>query len=347
MASTYFFWDPLSDNILQERDEAGAVTAEYTAEPGLHGNVISQNLGGVESQLHCDAQGSVLAVTDDNQQVTDTLAYSAFGEVTERIGTTVLPFQYLGQKGYYRDPLTGEYLARRRPYDSGDSRWLAADPLGILDDPNFYCYVKNNPVIGFDPSGLLCVLQENVDCNGAMESVLERLKGLVAEMKKGDPPCELPPIVCCPAAKPKKIDFSNRCIICYPSKESDPVFRGFYDIREKKIYLCPSNANDQVGLETTLIEEIQHYFDDCKFRGEFGFENECLDKACRELRGKTLSGECDDKSRRKPNESREQCLVRRVSASLLGKCESTAEESARKVLKDPRCKQLKPIPKPE
>ena len=43
MARTYFFWDPLSDNILQERDETGAVTAEYTAEPGLYGNIISQN----------------------------------------------------------------------------------------------------------------------------------------------------------------------------------------------------------------------------------------------------------------------------------------------------------------
>ena len=34
MARTYFFWDPLSDNILQERDETGAVMAEYTTEPG-------------------------------------------------------------------------------------------------------------------------------------------------------------------------------------------------------------------------------------------------------------------------------------------------------------------------
>ena len=28
MSRTYFFWDPLSDNILQERDESGTVTAE-------------------------------------------------------------------------------------------------------------------------------------------------------------------------------------------------------------------------------------------------------------------------------------------------------------------------------
>ena len=108
MPEINFFWDPLSDNILQERDETGAVTAEYTAEPGLYGNIISQNRGGVESQFHYDAQGSTLAVTDDNQNVTDTFAYTAFGEVTERTGTTEVPFQYIGQKGYYTDGLTGQ-----------------------------------------------------------------------------------------------------------------------------------------------------------------------------------------------------------------------------------------------
>ena len=58
------------------------MTAEYTAEPGLYGNIISQNWGGVESQLHYDAQGSTLAVTDDNQSVTDTFAYTAFCQST-------------------------------------------------------------------------------------------------------------------------------------------------------------------------------------------------------------------------------------------------------------------------
>jgi hypothetical protein len=129
MPETNFFWDPLSDNILQERDESGTVAAEYTTEPGLYGNVISQNRGGVESQCHYDAIGSTLAVTDDNQNVTDTFAYTAFGEVTERTGTAEVPFQYIGQKGYYTDGLTGQIVARRRPYEPLRARWLAVDPL--------------------------------------------------------------------------------------------------------------------------------------------------------------------------------------------------------------------------
>jgi RHS repeat-associated protein len=155
MSRTYFFWDPLSDNILQERDESGAVTAEYTAEPGLYGNIISQNKGGVESQFHYDAQGSTLAVTDDNQNVIDTFAYTAFGEVTERTGTTEVPFQYIGQKGYYTDGLTGQIMARRRPYEPVRARWRAVDPLGVHSyGINAYTYVTNRPTAFFDGSGL-------------------------------------------------------------------------------------------------------------------------------------------------------------------------------------------------
>jgi len=156
MSEINFFWDPLSDNILQERDETGAVTAEYTAEPGLYGNIISQNRGGVESQFHYDAQGSTLAVTDDSQNVTDTRAYSAFGETTESTGSTSFPFQYIGQKGYYRDTLTGDYLARHRPLDSRRGRWQTGDPLGLdRANVNLYGYCANNPVRYQDPSGLM------------------------------------------------------------------------------------------------------------------------------------------------------------------------------------------------
>jgi len=153
MPEVNFFWDPLSDNILQERDETGAVTAEYTAEPGLFGNVISQNRGGVESQFHYDAQGSTLAVTDDNQNVTDTFAYSAFGEVTERTSTTEVPFQYIGRKGYYTDGLTGQIMARERPYEPVRARWLSCDPLLFPDSPNLYLYVQNSPNVSVDPTG--------------------------------------------------------------------------------------------------------------------------------------------------------------------------------------------------
>ena len=153
MAKTYFFWDPLSDNILQERDETGTVTAEYTTEPGLYGNVISQNRGGAERQYHFDALGSTLALTDDNQQVTDTRAYTAFGESSESTGNTVFPFQYVGQKGYYRDDFTGEYVVRRRVYQPQLARWRSKDPLTLISR-EYYVYCTNRTTSLTDPTGM-------------------------------------------------------------------------------------------------------------------------------------------------------------------------------------------------
>jgi len=132
MPETNFFSDPLSDNILQERDEVGAVTAEYTTEPGLYGNLVSQSRSGVESQYHFDALGSTLALTDDNQQVTDTYAYSGFGEVTEHSGSTDNPFRYVALNGYFRDDVTGDYLDRQGPYRPDQGRWLATE--GTVSD---------------------------------------------------------------------------------------------------------------------------------------------------------------------------------------------------------------------
>lgn len=153
MPETNFFWDPLSDNILQERDEGGVVTAEYTTEPGQFGNLISQNRQGVESQYHFDALGATLALTDDSQQVTDTYAYSAFGEVTERTGSTVALLQYVGQKGYYRDDVTSEYAVRDRPFAPEQGRWLSEEHDWHLVALHSITYAVNNPVGRADPAG--------------------------------------------------------------------------------------------------------------------------------------------------------------------------------------------------
>ena len=152
MAKTYLFWDPLEDNIVREYDEAGVVTAEYTTEPGLYGNVINQNRGGAESQFHYDALGSTLGVTDENQNLTDTIAYAAFGEVTERTGTTEDPFLYIGQKGYYRDGVTAQYAVRSTQYGSAQNRWLQHHQTR-LTGINLFVYLHNNPVKADDRPG--------------------------------------------------------------------------------------------------------------------------------------------------------------------------------------------------
>jgi hypothetical protein len=45
---------------------------------------------------HHDAIGSVVALTNNSSDLTGTYGYTAFGEVRDRTGTSIQPYQYLG-----------------------------------------------------------------------------------------------------------------------------------------------------------------------------------------------------------------------------------------------------------
>jgi len=178
MPTTYYEWDPISDNIVAERDENGNVIVEYTTEPGYHGAVINEHRNGQTYYHHNDGQGNLRALTNDQGEVTDTFAYTSNGELTERTGTTPTPFQFGGQHGYYTDPETNELMVRQRILEPQLGRWLSADPLRLADialiphrlafepllierllevwpETQFYTYVDNDPVNSIDPSGLV------------------------------------------------------------------------------------------------------------------------------------------------------------------------------------------------
>jgi RHS repeat-associated protein len=154
MTVVNFDWDEIEDNIDQEFDGVGNSLAEYTTEPDLYGNVVSQYRDGVTSTFHHDAIGSTIAVTNDAGDVTDTIDFSAFGESTHRTGTTVFPFQFVGQKGYYRDAETGDNCVRRREYRPVIARWLCQDPISFNGVGGEYVYANQRPVTLLDASGL-------------------------------------------------------------------------------------------------------------------------------------------------------------------------------------------------
>lgn len=154
MPTTYYDWDELEDNIAAEHDEAGNLIAEYTHEPGFHGSLVSEHRGGQTLQHHYDAQGNSLALSDDSGNVVDTFGHTAFGELTERTGTTATPFQFGGEHGYYWDQETGEYLVRRRTLDPGPGRWLSVDPMPPEGQPKPFAYMENTSASQVNPFGL-------------------------------------------------------------------------------------------------------------------------------------------------------------------------------------------------
>ena len=154
MGAINYIWDEENDSLLEEVDDDGNVIASYTNEPGPFGKVISQERNGVTSYYHYDGQGSTVALTDDNENVTDTYVYTAFGELVSSTGTTVNPFRYVGQYGYYTDVETNDIYIRARSYTPSLGRWLTRDPIGFEGSPfNLYDFVDSKPVFKTDPSG--------------------------------------------------------------------------------------------------------------------------------------------------------------------------------------------------
>ena len=153
MVAVNYDWDELEDNIVEEYDDSGNAIAEYTTEPYLHGDLISQRRNGLSSFYCFDGLGGTLALTDPTGGATDTNAYTAFGETTEHTGNTTNHNQYVGQKGYYSDDERRVYTVRQRIYNPAQSQWLSVDPNRLSIASSGYVYASRNPLLYIDPSG--------------------------------------------------------------------------------------------------------------------------------------------------------------------------------------------------
>ncbi|GIV02226.1 MAG: hypothetical protein KatS3mg015_1056 [Fimbriimonadales bacterium] len=145
--------DELPGEILMEYTLVGgtfAVKAVNTWGLGL----ISSNREGVKRYFHFDALGSTRALTDSSGNVTDTYEYNAFGVMESSTGTSVNPFRYVGQWGYYDDGAMGSssglLLLGVRYYSPAHGRFWSWDPVANL---NLYAYVENSATMAMDPSG--------------------------------------------------------------------------------------------------------------------------------------------------------------------------------------------------
>jgi RHS repeat-associated protein len=176
MPTTHYIWDPMRDNVLMEADGNGGTTAVYTSEQGHFGKLICQRRNGQSYYHHYDAVGSTRSVTDQNQNVVETAAYTAFGETVAKTSSITNPFGYKGALGYYANSETNDLYVRARTLTPTLPRWLSLDVLIFVDGTNRYCYASNNPLTKSDPSGLKsisdCLATGNEsECNGCCAEV--------------------------------------------------------------------------------------------------------------------------------------------------------------------------------
>ncbi len=136
--------------VIAETDENGNLLTWYTRGDEL----ISLERTGEKRYYFYDGHGSVRMLADENNSVTDTYEFDAFGNLTARTGTTENAYLYCGEQF---DALTGLYYLRARYMDPTNGRFTSMDSYaGALNDPitlHKYLYANANPVTFKDPSG--------------------------------------------------------------------------------------------------------------------------------------------------------------------------------------------------
>jgi RHS repeat-associated protein len=134
------FW--AKTEIIEERLTTGEVN-RFFADGEQH--------NGVARYVTRDHLGSIREVTNTAGIVVTRNDYDPYGRLTRIAGTEDSRF---GSTGHFVHAESGLVLTLNRTYDAAIGRWLVADPSGMIDGPNLYGYVGNNPTNYLDPLGL-------------------------------------------------------------------------------------------------------------------------------------------------------------------------------------------------
>lgn len=148
-----FVW--CDNNICEERDAAGVVTKRFFPQ----GMKVESGPNAGNYFYTRDHLGSIRELTDGNGNVRARYAYDPYGRRTRLSGDLETDFGFAGMFWSAEANLS---LTHYRAYDPELGRWLSRDPLAsaeMLQGPNLYAYVLNDPVNGIDPLGLFTSLK--------------------------------------------------------------------------------------------------------------------------------------------------------------------------------------------
>lgn len=175
----YFLWS--GDQLYAEFNGAGTRLTQYSWYPGL--DQLHQIAdGGTIFDAVTDALGNVIALTTSTG-VYRTYDYSPWAESG---GTDTWGFSGKDRmrfKGAMYLPEVGLYNMRNRWYEPLSGRFLSEDPMGLAGGVNSYIFAGNDPIDGWDPSGL------QSDCEYSRVGDL----GIGAECDRPPPPPIPPP----------------------------------------------------------------------------------------------------------------------------------------------------------
>lgn len=102
--------------------------------------------------VHADHLGTPKILTDEVGTVVWAAEYRPFGILSLQVVYVTNNIRFPGQ---YFDAETGQHYNYFRDYDPTTGRYAQSDPIGLNAGVNTYSYVAGNPIVSFDPYGLL------------------------------------------------------------------------------------------------------------------------------------------------------------------------------------------------
>lgn len=132
--------------------KAGALVRRYIHGPSVDEPIAfydgATSTSSNRRYFSADERGSVIAFSNDSGTGLGSNAYSPEGQIGTLAGSR---FGYTGQA---QITSLGLHYYKARWYAPKLGRFLQPDPIGYGDGMNMYAYVHNDPVNGFDPTGL-------------------------------------------------------------------------------------------------------------------------------------------------------------------------------------------------
>ncbi len=117
-----------------------------------------------------DLQGNIACLLDHSRRrIIESYRYSVYGEeeILNERGRSLSessvgnPWRFRGKR---IDKEVGLIYFGYRYYDPEIGRWISPDPMGTIDGPNLYAFVRNNPMKYVDYFGFNTKIAENCGC---------------------------------------------------------------------------------------------------------------------------------------------------------------------------------------